>query len=276
MGITIKYPVVVKDLDWNFGDNEVLKQVNIRIEKRKLYCIIGPNGSGKTTLLKNISKALETKKEKVFIDDTDLCDLKNRDIAKKLSCVPQSTNIDFDFTVMDIVLMGRSPYIKRFQVESSRDIEAARMAMEATNTWHLKDKSINMISGGEKQRVIVARALAQETGIMLLDEPVSQLDIHHQIELMDNIRFLIEEKGITVMAILHDLNLAANFGDSLILLNEGRVVCQDVAEVVLTPENIEKVYRMRVKVIKNPVNGKPLVIPALETPGIKTDMAVSL
>jgi iron complex transport system ATP-binding protein len=276
MGSTIKYPVVVKDLDWNFGDNEVLKQVNIRIEKRKLYCIIGPNGSGKTTLLKNISKALETKKEKVFIDDTDLCDLKNRDIAKKLSCVPQSTNIDFEFTVMDIVLMGRSPYIKRFQSESTRDIEAARMAMESTNTWHLKDKSINSLSGGEKQRVIVARALAQETGIMLLDEPVSQLDIHHQVELMDNLRFLIEDKGITVMAILHDLNLAANFGDSLILLNEGRVVCQGSAEVVLTPENIEKVYRMRVKVIKNPVNGKPLVIPASEIQGIKTDMAVSL
>ncbi len=276
MGSTIKYPVVVKDLDWNFGDNEVLKQVNIRIEKRKLYCIIGPNGSGKTTLLKNISKALETKKEKVFIDDTDLCDLKNRDIAKKLSCVPQSTNIDFEFTVMDIVLMGRSPYIKRFQSESTRDIEAARMAMESTNTWHLKDKSINSLSGGEKQRVIVARALAQETGIMLLDEPVSQLDIHHQVELMDNLRFLIEDKGITVMAILHDLNLAANFGDSLILLNEGRVVCQGSAEVVLTPENIEKVYRMRVKVIKNPVNGKPLVIPASEIQGIKTDLAASL
>jgi iron complex transport system ATP-binding protein len=276
MGSTIKYPVVVKDLDWNFGDNEVLKQVNIRIEKRKLYCIIGPNGSGKTTLLKNISKALETKKEKVFIDDTDLCDLKNRDIAKKLSCVPQSTNIDFEFTVMDIVLMGRSPYIKRFQSESTRDIEAARMAMESTNTWHLKDKSINSLSGGEKQRVIVARALAQETGIMLLDEPVSQLDIHHQVELMDNLRFLIEDKGITVMAILHDLNLAANFGDSLILLNEGRVVCQGSAEVVLTPENIEKVYRMRIKVIKNPVNGKPLVIPASEIQGIKTDLAASL
>jgi iron complex transport system ATP-binding protein len=111
---------------------------------------------------------------------------------------------------------------------------------------------------------------------MLLDEPVSQLDIHHQVELMDNLRFLIEDKGITVMAILHDLNLAANFGDSLILLNEGRVVCQGSAEVVLTPENIEKVYRMRIKVIKNPVNGKPLVIPASEIQGIKTDLAASL
>ncbi len=257
----MKYPIAIKNLTWCFGERKILHDLTINIEKKKFYSIIGPNGSGKTTLLKNISKSLEPQNDTVFIDNFDLTKLKNKEIARKISCVPQNTYIDFDFSVMDIVLMGRSPHFKWFQTESEEDIKIARKAMMATNTWELREKNINEISGGERQRVIVARALSQQTDIMLLDEPISQLDIHHQIELMDTVKSLIDYRGITVVAILHDLNLAAQYSDYLIFLNEGKIISQGSPEYVLTEENIEKVYNIKVHIMKNPFTGKPHIIP---------------
>ena len=181
-------------------------------------------------------------------------------MAKRLSVVPQNTNIEFGFTVTDIVLMGRSPYMRRFESESNQDLEIAEMAMRATNTWHLRDKRINEISGGERQRVIVARALAQDTDIMLLDEPVSQLDIHHQIELMETIHALIKTRGMTVVSVMHDLNLAAQYSDFIILMNEGKVVCQGTPHEVITKENIREVYKLEGYIVNNPITGKPYII----------------
>ena len=261
MGKTIRYPIVVENLSWSYGEKEILRDVSMRFEREKLYSIIGPNGSGKTTLLRNISRALKTHNDRVFINETDLCNLKSRDIARLISCVPQNTNIDFEFSVMDIVLMGRNPYLGRFGTEGKKDLEIAQRAMEATNTWHLRDKDINRISGGEKQRAIVARALAQETGIMLLDEPVSQLDIHHQVELMDTIKELVAGRQMTAVCVLHDLNLAAQYSDYIILLDQGKILCQGTVDTVLTRENLESIYKTKISVVKNPVNGKPLIIP---------------
>ncbi len=256
-----KYPMVVKNLNWHFGERQILHDINLTIEKKKFYSIIGPNGSGKTTLLRNLSKSLEPKDHTVYIHDVDLKKLTNKEVAKKIACVPQNTNIDFDFSVMDIVLMGRSPYFRPFQTEGEEDIHIARKAMKLTNVWHLKGKNINEISGGERQRVIIARALTQQPNIMLLDEPVSQLDIQHQMELMDTMNDLIADKGMTVVAVLHDLNLAAQYSDLLILLNEGKIVMQGTPESVLTRENIEAVYNIEVYIMNHPVTGKPHIIP---------------
>jgi iron complex transport system ATP-binding protein len=184
---------------------------------------------------------------------------KSKDFAKKLSSVPQNTNIDFDFSVMDIVLMGRTPYLKRFESEKENDIKIVKEAMEMTNTWDLKDKSINELSGGERQRVIIARALSQESEIMLLDEPISNLDIQHQIEILDTIKYL--NRNVTIIAVLHDLNLAAQYSDSLILLKDGKVLSHGAVEEVLTEKNIRDAYNIDAYIMKNPVTGKPHIIP---------------
>jgi iron complex transport system ATP-binding protein len=261
MKATTKIPISVKNLSFYYGKKRILNNINIDIEKGKFYSIIGPNGSGKTTLLKNISGALKSGHNNIFIDNVDITKLKQKEIAKKIACIPQKTEIDFEFSVMDIVLMGRSPYFKKFQNETLEDINIAKDSMIKTNILELRDKSINEISGGEFQRVIIARALTQKAEIILMDEPISQLDIHHQIEILDNVKKLVKCENITVVAILHDLNLASRFSDELLLINNGSIVSKGKPEEVLTYQNLEEVYNMNVLVSNNPVNNKPLIIP---------------
>jgi iron complex transport system ATP-binding protein len=255
--------IEVCDLDWSYnGDNKLFERLNIRIKKNRFYCVVGPNGSGKTTLIKIIARGLNPGVGKVFINGADITGLKHRDIAKVVAMVPQYSSIDFDFSVLDIVLMGRMPYVKRFQSESAHDMDVVKSSMEGTDIWNLRDKNINRISGGERQRVILARGLAQEAEILLLDEPVSQLDIQHQVGLMDLVRKLVDEKRKTAVAVLHDMNLAATYCDEMILMNNGSVIAVGSPEEVLTKENLERVYSINVLIIENPINGRPYVVPA--------------
>jgi len=253
--------ISIKELNWCYGEDKVLDAISLTLNKNGFYGIIGPNGSGKTTLLKNITRSLMTKKGTVFLNEKDITEFSNKELAKKISYVPQNTNLEFGFSVMDIVLMGRSPYLKRFQAESTHDIEIAKNAMYITNTWHLKEKNIGMVSGGERQRVIIARALAQQTDIMLLDEPVSQLDIQHQIEILEILKKLTEEKKLTVIMSLHDLNLAAQYCDKLILMDKGKIFKKGAPHEIIEEENIRMVYGMKTFVMKNPLTGKPHLIP---------------
>lgn len=257
----VKLPIVIKDLCFSYNDKEVLRGISLSLERNRFYSIIGPNGCGKTTLLKNISKNLEQNSGKIIVENKDLKKLKAKEVAKLLSYVPQNTSIDFDFTAIDIVLMGRSPYLKLFQQENENDLDIAEKAMKVTNTWHIKNMNINEISGGEKQRVIIARALAQQTGIMLMDEPISQLDIHHQIELMDTIKSLVITSDVTVVAVLHDLNIAAQYSDEIILMKDGNIFAKGSPESVITEENLMMVYGLKSSIIKNPITGKPHVLP---------------
>ncbi|PRR78254.1 putative siderophore transport system ATP-binding protein YusV [Clostridium liquoris] len=259
MSKNCSYSINIENLNCSYGDKVILNNININFEKNKFHSIIGPNGSGKTTLLKNILRVLPVENKCIYIDSKDVNSFKSKDFAKKLSSVPQNTNIDFDFSVMDIVLMGRTPYLKRFESEKENDIKIVKEAMEMTNTWDLKDKSINELSGGERQRVIIARALSQESEIMLLDEPISNLDIQHQIEILDTIKYL--NRNVTIIAVLHDLNLAAQYSDSLILLKDGKVLSHGAVEEVLTEKNIRDAYNIDAYIMKNPVTGKPHIIP---------------
>lgn len=271
MKLESKYAIAINNLNWNYDKKKVLNNINIEFERRKFYSIIGPNGSGKTTILKNITRILEPVKNTVFINDQDLNSLKNNDLAKILSYVPQETSIDFEFTVFDIVLMGRNPYKKRFEPENEEDINIAKTAMNLTNTWDLREAYIDKISGGEWQRVLIARAIAQEAKILLLDEPISHLDIHHQIEILENLKNLIKTKAITVITTLHDLNLASFFSDYLILINNGKIVSYGSPKQVITKENINKVYNLNVHIIENPVNYKPHIIPMSLSPKLICD-----
>ena len=253
--------ITINKLDWAYGKHKILDNINLTIYEGGIYGIIGPNGSGKTTLLKNIACCLAPKKNSIYLADKDITHFSNRSLAKEISYVPQNTDLEFDISVMDIVLMGRSPYIKRFQSESSNDIEVAEHAMKATNTWHLRDKNINMVSGGERQRAIIARALAQETNIMLLDEPVSQLDLHHQLEIMDILKRLSIENKVTVIMSIHDLNIAAQFCDRLVLMDNGKIFNEGIPNDIIKEDIVYSVYGVKAIVMKNPVTGTPHLIP---------------
>jgi iron complex transport system ATP-binding protein len=250
----------VKDLSFNFGKENILKHISLNIDKGSFYSIIGPNGSGKTTLLRNISRVLNPIKNTVFINNTDIISLKQREIAKTMAVVPQNTNIDFDFTALDIVMMGRAVHLRRFESEKEEDLKKVKEAMEITNTWNLREKNINHLSGGERQRVIVARAIAQDTEVILLDEPVSNLDLYHQIEVMNTVKTLVEDRNIIVIAVLHDLNLASNYSDHIFLMSDGKLFCEGNSEEVITEENIKDVYKVKISLTENPFTQKPHII----------------
>lgn len=249
----------VRSLNFYYGDREILKGISLNFHKGKFYSIIGPNGSGKSTFIKNISKLIAPEHKSVYIDDQDICNLKNKNLAKIMSIIPQNTLIDYDFTVFDIVMMGRSPYKRRFEDFNKEDEEIVEKYMKATNTWELRDKLVTEISGGEVQRVIAARALSQETDIILLDEPTSHLDIQYQIEFLNIFKTLKKDK--VIISVLHDLNLASIFSDEIILIDKGEVIAKGTPWQVINKENVKEVYKISVEVIENPISKCPHIIP---------------
>lgn len=251
----------IKNINFNYDEKPVLKNINLHVKAGELVSIIGPNGSGKTTLLKCISGILPLKSGQITLGGRDISSYKKKELAKLMAFVSQNTSIEFAFSVTDIVLMGRSPYLGPFQSETLEDLKIAFDAMEMTNITYIKDKKVTEISGGERQRVVIASALAQTPKLLLLDEPVSSLDIQHQMEVMGILRRLTAEKNITVVTVLHDLNLAAEYSDEVILLKDGNVIKSGKPCEVITEDNIDYVYNTSIYMTKNPVSGKPHIIP---------------
>lgn len=249
------------DLKCHLGMREIIAGIDLEVGKGQFCSIIGPNGSGKTTLLRAMAASLRPVFGDVLLDDRAISGMNMKDIARKLAYVSQNTNIEFEFNVTDYVMIGRQPYLRLFQSEGAADMVLVRRAMEITNIWQLRDKNIQEISGGERQRVILARALAQDTPIVLLDEPISQLDIHHQVELMDTLHDMSVNHGITIITVLHDLNMASQYSDQIVLLNGGSIVRKGHPEEVLRSDVISGVYGTRLNVIDDPESGRPLIIP---------------
>jgi iron complex transport system ATP-binding protein len=250
----------VNEIECSYGSVKVLNGLTFSIERGSFTGIIGPNGSGKSTLLKSLSRVLKPVKGAVLLDETDLYSQDTKEVAKKMAVVPQETAVSFSFTVKDVVIMGRSPHLGLFQNEGEKDFAVARLAMELTDTIHLADRLITAISGGERQRVIIAKALAQEPKIILLDEPTSHLDINHQIEILSLLKRLNRENNLTIIAVFHDLNLASQYCDRLVLMKGGSIFTLGEPEEVLTTDNIKDVYSASVLVRKHPVTGRPSVI----------------
>ncbi|MGM9975130.1 MAG: ABC transporter ATP-binding protein [Clostridiaceae bacterium] len=250
--------VKVQGLSFSYGKDEILKDINLSFERGKFYSIIGPNGSGKTTLLKNIGKTFNVPKNNIFLLNEDIYSLNNKEVAKTLAVVPQNIAIEYNFTTYEVVLMARTPFKKRFQDYDGEDFNRVERAMRLTDTWSLKDKSITSLSGGEQQRVIAARALCQDTPIVLLDEPTSHLDIQHQINFLNIFKEL--KTKLTVIAVMHDLNLASLYSDEIILLNKGSVLATGSPSKVITRENIKNVYGIEVDIIRNTSNGSPYIL----------------
>ncbi|NLA57818.1 MAG: heme ABC transporter ATP-binding protein [Firmicutes bacterium] len=251
--------LVVENVSFSYGQRLILQDISFTVEAGEMVGIIGPNGSGKTTLLKIISRLLVPDRGRILIDGKDTASWSPRLLARTVAVVPQETQINFEFTVRDIVEMGRSPYLRRFQAMSKQDQEIVHQAMEATNVLFLAERSMTELSGGERQRVIVARALAQEPEVLLLDEPTASLDINHEAEIFQLLRRLTSEKGLVTIVVLHDLDLAAEYCDQLLLLARGTVEASGSAEEVLRGETLARVYGVDVVVYPNPLTGKPQV-----------------
>lgn len=256
MGLLLR----AEDIWGGYGKNEIIKGISLSINKGDFIGIIGPNGSGKSTLLRLLSRVLTPTKGLVELDGKRVLAMDSKEFSRSVAFVPQDTLINFSYTALEIVLMGRIPHLGRMEAESRKDIEIAEKAMSLTDTLDLKMRQIDSLSAGERQRVIIARALAQEPRLLFLDEPTSHLDIGHQIMVLDLLKKLNGDSGISIVIVLHDLNLASEYCGSMMLIDEGRVFTEGTAEKVLTYQNIEKVYKTIVVVDKNPISSKPYVM----------------
>ncbi len=252
--------ITVEDLSCRYREEYVFSGLNFMVKKARVTGVIGPNGSGKTTLLRCLVKLLPLETGCIFLGEEELADLSVREIAARVGVVPQRWEANFAFTVGDLVLMGRFPHINRFQRESAKDYEIARRAMETTGIRHLADRPVTELSGGELQRVVIAQALAQTPEILLLDEPTSHLDLNYQIETGELLQELCRDSGMTVVAVFHDLNLAARYCDELTLLAHGRILAQGGAAEVLTAENLHRAYGIKARVKKDLLTGRPHVM----------------
>ena len=236
-----------------------LSDINIDILKGSFAGIIGPNGSGKTTLFRAITGTLGLKSGKILLSDKNLRSFSLRERAQNIAIVSQFIDA-VDLSVEDYVLMGRVPYHSRFNLfETEEDFEIARKYMEMTDTWRFKDQLMSELSGGEQQLAGIARALTQQPQLLLLDEPTSHLDITHQVHILNVLQQLNQDMGLSVLMVIHDLNLASEYCDQLILVNKGKIHTQGTPEEVLTFQNIEDVYQTVVVTQNNPLSGKPAV-----------------
>ena len=251
----------VKDLTCGYNSKFVIHQVSFSVKEGEFYGIIGPNGSGKTTLLKAITKSLKPQGGEIFFKNKEITQMGFRELSQKIAVVSQIQPTAFDITVKDFVLLGRIPYYSKFQfLETGRDEEIAEKAMFLTDTSEFRKRFIGEMSGGERQLVVIARALAQEPKLLLLDEPTSHLDITHQVKILDLLKRLNKKTQLTVIIVLHDLNLASEYCDRLILLNDGKVQKIGSPQEVLTYQIIEEVYNTTVVVKENPVSSKPHIL----------------
>jgi len=239
-----------------------LKGVDLAVASRESVALIGPNGSGKSTLLKVVSGVLRPDDGTVRLDDSSIGSLSARQIARRLAMVEQERSIGFDFTVREVVAMGRIPHRGRFARESRDDRRAIDHAMELADVRNLADRSIRAVSSGERQRVYLGMALAQEPDVLLLDEPTTHLDLRHQVQFMTIVREQADE-GMTVLIAIHDLTLAAQAADRIALMSEGRIVVMGPPSEVLTPSNVRRVFSVEAVVGEHPELGTTYVLPAL-------------
>jgi iron complex transport system ATP-binding protein len=249
-----------ENIRFSYDGTEVLKGIDISITRGKMIGLLGANGAGKSTLLKILSGILSIKSGRLFYKGKELKGLDRREIAKKIAYVPQSSAFGFPFSVSEIVLMGRSPYVGRFEFERESDWEITLDAMETVGIAHLKDRLITEISGGERQLASLARALAQEPEIMILDEPATFLDLKHKTDVMKLLKKLQEEKNISVIAATHDIFSGLFYFDQVLMLKDGKIFAAGDSEEILKEDVLTAVYGIEVKVRKE--DGRIFVLPA--------------
>jgi len=243
----MKMPVRAEELQITLGNNNILKGVTIRAKEGSFLGIIGPNGSGKSTLLRCIYRTLKPDSGCVFLDDDPLLTLRPKESAKRLAVVAQHNYYNFDFSVLEVVMMGRAPHKKAMERDNKEDYAIANDALKTVGMADFSNRSFSTLSGGEQQRVILARALAQQTKILVLDEPTNHLDITHQLQLMR----IVRELPVTVISAIHDLNIAAAFCDYLYVMQNGLIVGEGTPAEILTEEFLQKIYQVRTEIVRD-------------------------
>jgi iron complex transport system ATP-binding protein len=249
------------NVSFAYGERTVLRDITFAVPRGRIVGLLGPNGAGKTTLLRVIAGTLTPERGSVRIGDADVRQLSRRDIARRIAVVPQETHSTFDFSVLDIVLMGRYPHLGAFELEGASDLSIARDALDATGTLPLEQRLFSTLSGGEKQRVVIAGALAQASEVLLLDEPTASLDLGYQLEIAGLLTRLNLERGTTMVVSTHDLNLAASLCSELVLIRHGVIVSQGMTGSVLTTANVRALYDVDAEVSYHPRAGHVTVVP---------------
>ena len=244
------HSIALKEVQFKIKEKIIIDTISLNFSDKKLTGIIGNNGSGKTTLLRLILGILPLTSGTIEINGQDIASLKRKELAQAVAFLPQNTFSDFSFPCEEVTLMGRNPHRGRFQSFTREDYNICEESMRLTDTRHFKGRFITELSGGEEQTVFLARALTQTPQFLLLDEPTSHLDIYHQIKILELIKNLSRDIGVII--VLHDLNMAARFCDALVLVSKGRVVAEGVPEEVMTPQNIEQVFKIRPIVQRHP------------------------
>ena len=254
-------PLRVENLCFVYGANPILRGVGLEVNQGEMLGVVGPNGAGKTTFLNIISGTLKPRDGEVYLGGVALREFQPKDRARTVAMVPQNSAVPLGFTVQEIVLMGRNPHLGLLQWEGKKDLDVCHRVMEQTNTSIFAHRLISTLSSGERHRVFIARALAQEAHLLLLDEPTAHLDIGYQTEVMDLIAGIRKEAKITVVAAMHDLTLAAQYCDRLAVLNKGIISALGQPDEVLTPEVISQAFGAEVSIIKHPTHQTPVVLP---------------
>ena len=250
----------LKDVSFSYGNGFAIHDISLEVEKGEMVALLGPNGSGKTTLLRLAAGVLNPEQGEVLLEETNLRKLSRREIAQMIAVVPQYFHMPFAFTVSEMVMLGRTPFIRALSGERERDHSIARRAMELTGIEQFSKRTFNELSGGERQKSVLAMALAQEPKLLLLDEPTAHLDINHQVEILDLVKTLNREQGVTVISAMHDLNLAALYFDRLVLLKEGAVFAEGSPSAVLTKEIIRDVFGASVHINQHPSAKVPHIV----------------
>lgn len=246
----------VKDVVVRLSNRDIVKQASVQVKGKQFVGLLGPNGSGKTTLLKSIYRVLKPAAGMITVDDTELNRMSHRETAKRMGVVSQFTNMSFDFSVEEIVLMGRSPHKTALSKDTPEDFRIVEEALRRVDMLDFRDRSFLTLSGGEKQRILLARTLAQQVEMLILDEPTNHLDIKYQIQIMD----LVKSLNVGVLAALHDMNLTLMYCDYVYVLKDGAVVTHGRPDDIITPELIREVYEVECDVMRHPKTGKLNVV----------------
>lgn len=255
--------VSVEGISYRIQDKNLLRSISLEVNKGELVGLIGPNGSGKSTLLKNIYRVLQPASGRISLDERELSQLSHKETAQQMAVVGQEAAVAFSFTVRDIVMMGRNPHKRWFDMDSQADQQIVEESLDRVGMLDDIDRNFSTLSGGEKQRVLIARALTQQAQFLVLDEPTNHLDIMHQLQMMD----LVKALKLTAIAALHDLNIAALYCDRLVVLKKGQVVASGLTEEILTAELLLDVFGVAAEIVNHPLTGKPSItyLPRLAT-----------
>jgi len=259
--MTVERSLIAEELTLGYGDRTIVESLDLQLPAGRVTTIVGANACGKSTLLKAMARLLSPSAGQVLLDGKSIHRLPTKQVARILGLLPQSPLAPDGIAVSDLVSRGRHPHQGALSRWTSADDAAVARALEATDTAHLADRSVDELSGGQRQRVWIAMALAQETDVLLLDEPTTFLDISHQIDVLDLLTDLNRDRGTTVAMVLHDLNLAARYADHLVAMAGGRIIAAGEPGAVLTEETVREVFGLDSRVVPDPLTGRPMIIP---------------